>query len=364
MSLTSINSNQAKNQFADEDPIAAAAAVAQACASVDSGDDLHETLKDLDKILPGLPLQHYSPDGELNPQFYHDEPKGGAKNIFPKGSGSVPPIDPNINTGRPIVVIVEGRKQMIAAAAYAPDDVLLVGILDCWGWSFEGQAPASLDALVDGKDVIVIFNANVASTPNAYAAGKTLVETLEVIGATKVTFASTPGNGAVGLDDFLSRRRIEKRGEVFAKILAKSVPFTTITKPAKWREGVIPRAEGSDTKGAGEVEIARIFDTVASGPYFIAPKKFFYNGSQLGDGLILAGIETTVKINGVRTDCIALMSTIVDEITGLDYFALTLDAFLIRDSAGHRTRSVRIDNKFVRCLVITKAAWEGNARKS
>ncbi|NNN10182.1 MAG: hypothetical protein HKL85_13450 [Acidimicrobiaceae bacterium] len=237
-----INPEHAKTQFANDLKVIAAAE-AQGCVSIDSIDDLPEALRYLEKMLPGLLFQHHPPEGEVIPQFRPDNPKAGPKYIFPKGSGSVLSINPTMTIDRPTVAIVEGTKQAIFAAAYAPDDVLVVGIQGCQGWSSDGQALAALDALVDGKDVIVIFDADVATNPNVYAAGASLVETLEVIHATSIKFASIPGSKSVGLDDFLTRRPEAKRGEVFVEILAKATPFTKIKKPAKRRVSV-------DAKGA------------------------------------------------------------------------------------------------------------------
>lgn len=238
---TSINPTHAKTQFADDLRVIAAAEV-QGCISVDKVDGFPESLKYLDKMLPGLLFWHHSPDGEKIPQYRPDNPgKDKPKYIFPKGSGSVLSVNPTMTLDRPIVAIVEGTKQSLFAAAYAPDDVLVVGIQGCWGWSYEGQALSSLDGLVEGRDVVVIFDADVSSNPDVYAAGASLLETLEIIRATSVKFASIPGSKSVGLDDFLTRRPEAKRGEVFAEIIAKAVPFSKIKKPAKRKVTVDPK---------------------------------------------------------------------------------------------------------------------------
>jgi len=346
--------NHAKTQFA-RNPNVLEEAVKQSCALVDNTDNPYETLRNLDKMLPGLPFQYYSPDGRLIAPSRPDDPEDGAKDIVQKESGSVLPTNSNITTARRTVVIVEGAKQMIFAVAYAPDDVEVLGIPECWGWSSEGHALESLDALVEGKDVIVIFDAVMASTPRAYVAGKTLVETLKIIGAHKVTFACIPAERTVGLDDFLNRRRIEKRGEAFARILALSVPFAEILKPANWRKGAISQVGVSDAMGAGEAEIARVFDEVANGRYYVSGKGFYNNGTTKGQ--VLVGVGTTVKIDSELTDCVALFPKIFKEVFGLN--DVLIDDFLIRDSDGRRTRTVRFGNETKRCFVITKAAWTG-----
>ena len=232
MSTTSINTQHAESQFAN-DPKVIAAAIAQGVASITTVDELPDGLKYLKPVLPGLLFQHHSPDDRIVPQFRPDDPKKFHKYVFPKNVGSVLSINPTMTPDRSIVAIVEGTKQAIFAAAYAPEDVLVVGIQGCDGWSQEGQALATLDALVKGRDVIVVFDADLESNPNVYSAGIRLRKTLEVIGAASVKFASIPGSKNVGLDDFLTRRPEADRGAVFAEILAKSVPFNKIKKPAR-----------------------------------------------------------------------------------------------------------------------------------
>ena len=182
---------------------------------------------------PGLLFWHTAPSGKKTPQYRPDNPKDGHKYIFPKNSGSVLSVNPTMTAERPIVVIVEGTKQMIFAAAYAPDDARVVGIQGCWAWSSDGQAVTELDELVQGHDVIIIFDADISSNPNVYEAGATLSETLDIIGAKSVRFALIPGGKSVGLDDFLGRRPVGNRSSAFAEILAKGVPLSKLKKPAK-----------------------------------------------------------------------------------------------------------------------------------
>lgn len=227
----SINQSHSK-QFADDQRVIDIA-LEQECSSVTKVDELPEPLKYLKDLLPGILFWHHSPDGTKVPQFRPDNPKGGPKYIFPRDSGSVLSLNASASLDKSIVAIVEGTKQMIFATAYAPDDVLVVGIQGCWGWSSEGQGLASLDAIVKGKEVVVIFDADLSSNPDVYNAGASLNATLSVIGAANVTFAPIPGAKTVGLDDFLSRRPVENRADAFAEILGKAIPFSKVKKPAK-----------------------------------------------------------------------------------------------------------------------------------
>ena len=259
-----ITPHHAELQFAD-DPLVIATAVAQGCESVTTVDELPDSLKYLEKLLPGILFWHHSPDGQEVPQFRPDNPKDGPKYIFPKGSGSVLSIHPSMTKDRPTVAIIEGTKQTIFASAYAPDDVMVVGIQGCWGWSSDGQALASLDEIVQGRDVVVIFDADISGNPDVYNAGASLNETLAVIGANRVTFAPIPGSKSVGLDDFLTRRPAANRASAFAEILSKGVPFSKVKKPAK-RKVTVDAKDGtfdyvsSDLGEICTVEYERIED--------------------------------------------------------------------------------------------------------
>lgn len=235
---TSITAEHQKSQFAS-DPLIVDTAIAQGVTSVSTVDELPESMKYLEPMLPGILFMHHPPDGDPVPQFRPDRPKNdSAKYLFPKGGSSVLSLNPNADFSKPKVAIVEGTKQAIFATTYAPDDTLIVGIQGCWGWSSEGQALGSLDEIVKGHDVIVIFDADVNSNPDVYAAGASLYETLNIIGAKSVTFASIPGGKTVGLDDFLARRPAADRASVFAQMLSQSTPFSKVKKPVKRKVSV------------------------------------------------------------------------------------------------------------------------------
>lgn len=226
------------SQFAD-DPAIIATAIAQGVKSISTVDELPESMKYLEPMLPGILFWHHPPDSDPVPQFRPDRPKNdSAKYLFPKGGSSVLSLRPNATIDKPKVAIVEGTKQAIFATTYAPDDTFIVGIQGCWGWSSEGQALGSLDEIVDGREVTVVFDADISSNPDVYAAGASLNETLKIIGATSVSFASIPGGKTVGLDDFLTRRTAISRASAFAQILSNATPFAKLKKPAKRKVSV------------------------------------------------------------------------------------------------------------------------------
>ena len=123
-----INQKHLQWQFAN-DPLIVAVAAETGCTSIDKAEDLPESLRYLKDQLPGILFQHHPLGGApVVPQFRPDTPvDGGPKYIFPKNSGSVISITPTMQsrldedvTKSSRVLIVEGTKQMLFAAAYAP----------------------------------------------------------------------------------------------------------------------------------------------------------------------------------------------------------------------------------------------------
>ena len=95
MSTTSINTQHAESQFAN-DPKVIAAAIAQGVASITTVDELPDGLKHLKPVLPGLLFQHHSFDSRVFLQFRPDNPKNYPKYVFSKGSGSVLSTDQSL----------------------------------------------------------------------------------------------------------------------------------------------------------------------------------------------------------------------------------------------------------------------------
>ena len=143
--------------------------------------------------------------------------------------------------GKPIL-LVEGTKQHLAAASYAPDGFGVFGIAGCWGWS-------KVDlSFLEGRDVVVIFDADVATNRGVYDAARKLVSALETDGVASVKFVTLPTGGKDGLDDLLGRRPHEKRAATLARLLA-SAGDPPKRAPAKEAKGA--RGEDHDV----EVEI-------------------------------------------------------------------------------------------------------------
>jgi DNA polymerase family A/uncharacterized protein DUF3854 len=141
------------------------------------------------------------------------------------------------------IAIVEGTKQALAAASYAPPGVGVYGIAGCRSWQIDGQPIADLVA-ADGREVVVILDADAAENPQVYEAGIALSEALVMEGATKVLFGRLPGGGKSGLDDVLGSRPAARRADYLARIIGAAKPKPADTKPkGKKKEKGAPTAE-------------------------------------------------------------------------------------------------------------------------
>jgi hypothetical protein len=139
-----------------------------------------------------------------------------------------------------VMLIVEGTKQALAAASYAPPGVAVYGIAGCRSWQIDGQPIADLMA-ADGREVTVILDADAAENPQVYEAGIKLAEALRMEGATKVSFGQLSG-GKSGLDDVLGARRADRRAAFLERIImgAKTKPAETKPKGKKKGDGEPP----------------------------------------------------------------------------------------------------------------------------
>lgn len=262
-----------ESQFA-ADPAVAETAIESGCTSVDSPDQLPESLRKYRRALPGLLFWHHPlGGGEATPQLRPDKPDEDApKYIFPDDAGSVISITPSMQrrldadvTRSNKVLIVEGTKQNIFAAAYAPDDVVVVGIQGCWGWSGgEAIAISTLDDLCKGRSVVVAFDADISSNQKVYDAAESLNTQLTVNGAKSVKFLKVPGSKKTGLDDYIARRPADNRFEPLASLIGLATPFAKLRKPPRVSSAL---STGGDTfdfisDQLGEV-IEAVFESIA-----------------------------------------------------------------------------------------------------
>ncbi len=194
--------------------------------------DLPEALRWC-KSAPGIVFPYRSPAGEIVEQYRPDKPveitEGhSAKYLFPTNCAPGLNVHPDMvgrltSAGR--IVIVEGTKQHLAAVTAAADlDVAVVGIAGCYGWSSGGEPSPDL-ALVpwSGRDVVVIFDADLATNIDVHTAAVRLGDELELRGADAVKFVSLPGVDKSGLDDVLASRAGDgPTSVVFARLIDKA----------------------------------------------------------------------------------------------------------------------------------------------
>lgn len=150
--------------------------------------------------------------------------KKSPKYLQAKGTGALITVHPNQearvgNVSR--VWIVEGTKQAVCAAFYAPEDVLVVGIQGCANWTSEGVGVPDLGQIVlDGAEVAILFDADRTSKRAVYDAGTNLATYLTSLGAASVSFAARAGVGTAGLDDVLGGLPFARRASFLANLVA------------------------------------------------------------------------------------------------------------------------------------------------
>ena len=192
----------------------------------------------------GEPIPQLRPD---TPWVDPNEPSAKAKKyIQASGTGAIISITQRMwsqvqrDTSRAFtVVICEGSKQALFAAAHANDAVIVVGIQGCFGWSQERSIRDELANLCGGRRVVAIFDADVSSNRNVYEAAGRLHKALRGREATPkakdLKFAQIPVEDTDGLDDYLRRIEPRERKNVMFDIVANAVPFSSIPRPARER---------------------------------------------------------------------------------------------------------------------------------
>ena len=187
---------------------------------------------------PAILFPWTGPDGRVEFQVRPDNPtedrSGRArKYVFRKGMVPVLWAVRDVPTAER-VLIVEGTKQCLAAASYAPPGVAVYGIAGCRMWQSDGIPIPDL-AVAEGRDVVIILDADAASNAEVYHAGMGLAEALAIEGATSVRFGRLPAAGKAGLDDVLAGRAPERRAGYLSRIIegAKAKPADAKPKPKK-----------------------------------------------------------------------------------------------------------------------------------
>ncbi len=209
----------------DTQAIPAEHALAGGVTSYWGADDLPEDLAWAGKYGPGLLFTHTGPTGtvvhQARPNYPHE---GVGKYLQTEGvqALSVHPSRAHLVGVAKRILIVEGTKQALAASAWAPDDVLVIGMQGCNGWSHEGSPlpEMSLAVLGPAAEVTLAFDGDMSTNADVWLAASRLWEVLELDGASRVAYAPIPGGAKAGLDDFLASRPAESRAAVMAMMLS------------------------------------------------------------------------------------------------------------------------------------------------
>lgn len=117
------------------------------------------------------------------------------------------------------VLFVEGSKQGVSAAAWAPAGWGVVAVPGCYNWVGTDLTWA------EGRKVIILFDADYTQNRDVYDAAAGLKEALEVEGAAEIVFAHLAGaRGKEGVDDVLGRRHEDRRTSYLERIADMATP--------------------------------------------------------------------------------------------------------------------------------------------
>lgn len=144
-----------------------------------------------------------------------------------------------------MILIVEGSKQHLAAASYAPLGWAVYGLMGCSQW-MDDNVPISDLEVVEDKEVVVCFDADLGSNRQVWNSGSGFADALRAEGATDVKWIHLPAGKSAGLDDVLARRDPARR----AAYLARLIEDATAKLPAKPRgragrpKKIVPTSDG------------------------------------------------------------------------------------------------------------------------
>jgi putative DNA primase/helicase len=154
-------------------------------------------------------VTQYRPDKE-----YVKKDGKPAKYLFPAGSGSFTGKvrDPQDDG---MILVVEGTKQSLAADAWAPKEWGIYGIPGCQNWTGSSLSWA------EGRDVVILFDADWTTNRDVFDAAVNLAEALEIDGgAESVKYARlVNAKSKDGLDDVLAARAESERTKYITRIV-------------------------------------------------------------------------------------------------------------------------------------------------
>jgi hypothetical protein len=178
------------------------------------------------KRAPGVLYKVSRPNGEATWVFRPDDPDPERPGLKYEatckklgGPGNVLYVHPSqrhlVDDTSVPVIFVEGIKKalsIITAARGASVEVLVVAILGVWNWMADGKRiPDMLDIPVEGRDVGIVYDADMLINPSVQGACKGLAE-LQIGRGASVQVAFLP-SATKGADDFFAA------GKTYAELL-------------------------------------------------------------------------------------------------------------------------------------------------
>lgn len=137
------------------------------------------------------------------------------------------------------LLIVEGTKQALAAAGYAPEHTDVVGMVGCRGW-YRDHVPTPELAVCEDRHVVIVLDADASTNLDVYTAGVDLAAACAAEGARSTKFVRLVGGRKAGLDDVLAKQPADRRAAYLTRLIAsaKSKPADRMPKPppAKQRD--------------------------------------------------------------------------------------------------------------------------------
>jgi hypothetical protein len=208
---------------------------------------------------PYIAFPWTSPSGRVEWQVRSDEPpldKNGRpkKYVYRSKKMGYKPVlwAVHVPEDAHTVLIVEGTKQCLAAASYAPEGVAVYGIGGCRMWQSDGLPIKDL-ALAEDRAAVILLDADAAGNPDVYDAGIKLGAALKDEGATSVKYARINGGGEKdGLDDVLGAREEARRASYLARVISNAAAKPADKRPTgkakKTKEGAPPPVAGDGRK--------------------------------------------------------------------------------------------------------------------
>ncbi|MDV6312096.1 DUF3854 domain-containing protein [Gordonia amicalis] len=174
-----------------------------------SADDLPEPVRwiaDRQGALPALVYPMREVDGTETVQVKPATPIGDAKYVGPSKNSGHPPQLPVLRdvADSKTVLLVEGVKQALAVLSHGPSDVTVARFTGVTSWMSDGSPTPHLPAVVAGKEVVIIGDADAATNIAVYDGLEQLGEAATAAGARGATFVRIPGKAKQGVDDVLA----------------------------------------------------------------------------------------------------------------------------------------------------------------